>query len=68
MIVTLSFLVSLMGVLLSILVIEYFKARTAEIEKDSYDNFRKELKSIPVINRILESNIVKNKTKIDNPV
>lgn len=68
LITTLSFIVSLMGVLLSIIIIEYLKMRTAGTEKESYENFREELKTIPVINRILESTIVKNKAKIDTPV
>ncbi|MCD6163611.1 MAG: hypothetical protein J7K40_14515 [candidate division Zixibacteria bacterium] len=68
LITTLALVVSLMGVLLAIILIEYIKKRTSGIEKESYESFREELKTIPLFNRVLDRNIGKEKTKIDNPV
>ena len=68
LITILSFMVSFMGVLLAIVTIEYLKTKSVGIEKESYENFCEELKTIPLVNRVLEKNIEKNEVKIDNPV
>ncbi len=68
LITILSFMVSLMGVLLAIVTIEYLKTKSVGSEKESYENFCEELRTIPLVNRVFEKNIEKNEVKIDNPV